>query len=68
MDSHGEASLQSLMEWAARLELLADADEPENADYAKLHRGLDDFDSLTEALIIDVERTLRRLRDRQRAR
>ena len=68
MDSHGEASLQSLMEWAARLELLADADEPENADYAKLHRGLDDFDSLTEALIIDVERTLSRLRDRQRAR
>jgi len=26
MDSHGEASLQSLMEWAARLEVLAEAD------------------------------------------
>jgi hypothetical protein len=34
MDSHGEASLQSLMEWAARLENLAEADEPDQADYA----------------------------------
>jgi hypothetical protein len=39
MDSHGEASLQSLMEWAARLENLAEADEPDNADYAQFHRG-----------------------------
>jgi hypothetical protein len=67
MDSHGEASLQSLMEWAARLENLAEADEPEQADYAMFHRGLDQLDGTTEALIVDVELTLRRLRDRNRA-
>jgi hypothetical protein len=66
MDSHGEASLQSLMEWAARLENLADADEPGNADYAQFHRGLDQLDNTTEALMIDVEQTLRRRRDRKR--
>lgn len=67
MDSHGEASLQSLMEWAARLENLAEADEPEQADYAQFHRGLDQLENTTEALIVDVELTLRRLRDRVRA-
>lgn len=67
MDSHGEASLQSLMEWAARLENLADADEPDQADYAQFHRGLDQLENTTEALILDVEQTLRRLRDRTRA-
>jgi hypothetical protein len=67
MDPHGEASLQSLMEWAARLEILADADEPERADYTQFHRVLDQLESNTEALIIDVELTLRRLRDRVRA-
>ena len=67
MDSHGEASLQSLMEWAARLENLAEADEPDQADYNQFHRGLDQLDSTTEALILDVELTLRRLRDRIRA-
>ena len=67
MDSHGEASLQSLMEWAARLENLVESEEPENADYAQFHRGLDQLENTTEALIIDVEQTLRRLRDRTRA-
>jgi hypothetical protein len=67
MDSHGEASLQSLMEWAARLENLAEADEPDQADYAMFHRGLDQLENTTEALIIDVELTLRRLRDRSRS-
>jgi hypothetical protein len=67
MDSHGEASLQSLMEWAARLENLAEADEPDQADYNQFHRGLDQLDGTTEALVIDVELTLRRLRDRTRA-
>ena len=66
MDSHGEASLQSLMEWAARLENLAEADEPEQADYAQFHRGMDQLDNTTEALIVDVELTLRRHRDRVR--
>ena len=66
MDSHGEASLQSLMEWAARLENLAEADEPDHADYNQFHRGLDQLENTTEALIIDVEQTLRRLRDRTR--
>jgi hypothetical protein len=67
MDSHGEASLQSLMEWAARLENLAEADEPGQADYAQFHRGLDQLENTTEALILDVEQTLRRLRDRLKA-
>jgi hypothetical protein len=67
MDPHGEASLQSLMEWAARLEILADADQPEGADYTQFHRVLDQLESNTEALIIDVELTLRRLRDRVKA-
>jgi hypothetical protein len=67
MDSHGEASLQSLMEWAARLENLAEADEPERADYNQFHRGLDQLDNTTEALVVDVELTLRRLRDKERA-
>jgi hypothetical protein len=67
MDSHGEASLQSLMEWAARLENLIEADEPDQADYAQFHRGLDQLENTTEALIVDVEQTLRRLRDRIRA-
>ncbi|HVO11515.1 MAG TPA: hypothetical protein VMX54_12305 [Vicinamibacteria bacterium] len=66
MDAHGEASLQSLMEWAARLENLTEADEPTQADYASFHRGLDQLESTTEALMIDVEQTLRRLRDRLR--
>jgi len=67
MDSHGEASLQLLMEWAARLENLAEADEPDTADYAQFHRGLDQLENTTEALIVDVELTLRRVRDRARA-
>ena len=67
MDSHGEASLQSLMEWAARLENLAEADEPAQADYNQFHRGLDQLDNTTEALVVDVELTLRRLRDKNRA-
>jgi len=67
MDSHGEASLQSLMEWAARLENLAEADEPDNADYAQFHRGMDQLENTTEALIVDVELTLRRMRDRVKA-
>jgi hypothetical protein len=64
MDSHGEASLQSLMEWAARLENLMEAEEPGQADYSQFHRGLDHLENTTEALIVDVEATLRRLRDR----
>ena len=67
MDSHGEASLQALMEWAARLENLTEADEPQQADYVQFHRVLDQLDNTTESLIIDVERTLRRVRDRNRA-
>ena len=67
MDSHGEASLQSVMEWAARLENLMESEEPEGADYAQFHRGLDQLENTTEALIIDVEQTLRRLRDKKKA-
>jgi len=66
MDSHGEGSLQSLMEWAARLEILSEADEPGHADYSQFHRVLDQLESNTEALVVDVELTLRRLRDRAR--
>jgi hypothetical protein len=66
MDSHGEDSLQKLMEWAARLENLSEAEEPDQADYSQFHRGLDHLENTTEALIVDVEATLRRLRDRGR--
>jgi hypothetical protein len=70
MDAHGEASLQSLMEWAARLENLvenlAETPETNQGHYAQFHRVLDQLESTTEALIIDVEQTLRRLRDRLR--
>jgi hypothetical protein len=67
MDPHGEGSLQNLMEWAARLEILAEADEPGQADYTQFHRVLDQLEGSTEALIVDVELTLRRLRDRVRS-
>lgn len=70
MDSHGEASLQSLMEWAARLENLvenlAEAPNTNQTRYVQFHRVLDQLESTTEALVIDVEQTLRRLRDRLR--
>ena len=66
MDSHGEASLESLMVWAANLEKLLEADEPERVDYNQFHRVLDQIENTTEALIIDIEQTLRRLRDRTR--
>ena len=68
MDAHGEASLQSLMEWAARLENLvenlAETPETNQAHYTQFHRVLDQLEATTEALVIDVEQTLRRLRDR----
>jgi hypothetical protein len=67
MDTHGEDSLQKLMEWAARLEILMEAEEADQADYAMFHRGLDQLENTTESLIVDVELTLRRLRDRVRA-
>jgi hypothetical protein len=61
IDSHGEASLQGLMEWSARLEKLTDADEPAQGDYEKFHDGLDKLDHHTESLIVDLEQTLRRM-------
>lgn len=67
MDSHGEASLHNLMEWSARIENLIEAEEPTNADYTQFHRGLDHLDNTTEALMVDVELTLRRLRNRTAA-
>jgi hypothetical protein len=67
MDSHGEDSLQRLMEWAARLENLAESDEPDGTDYGQFHRVLDQLESNTEGLVVDVELTLRRLKDRHRA-
>jgi hypothetical protein len=71
MDAHGEASLQSLMEWAARLENLvenlSENEESSQGHYVQFHRVLDQLESTTEALVIDVEQTLRRLRDRLRA-
>jgi hypothetical protein len=71
MDAHGEASLQGLMEWAARLENLvenlSESEESSQGHYVQFHRVLDQLESTTEALMIDVEQTLRRLRDRLRA-
>jgi len=67
MDAHGEASLVSLMKLAAGLENLAEAQEPANTDANELHRVFEQLAAATATLIIDVEQTLRRLRDRVRA-
>jgi hypothetical protein len=65
LDSHSETSLQNLMEWTARIEkMVEEGEEPEHADYNQLHRGIDQLDNTTEALIVDLETTLRRLRER----
>jgi hypothetical protein len=68
MDPHGEASLQNVMEWAARLEKLMEADEPPKGDFEQFHRGMDQLDHTTEALLVDVELTLRRLGTRNKSR
>ena len=60
-------SARGALAQSARLEILAEADEPDKADYGQFHRVLDQLDNTTEALIVDVELTLRRLRDRVRA-
>ena len=67
MDAHGEASLTSLMKLAAGLENLAEAEEPAQTDANELLRVFEQLEAATETLIIDVEQTLRRLRDRVRA-
>lgn len=67
MDAHGEASLVSLMKLAAGLENLADAEEPPQTDATEFHRVFEQLEAATETLIIDVEQTLRRLRDRIKA-
>lgn len=67
MDAHGEASLTSLMKLAAGLENLAEAEEPAQTDANELHRVFEQLEAATETLIVDVEQTLRRLRDRVRA-
>jgi hypothetical protein len=67
MDAHGEASLTSLMKLAAGLENLAEAEEPPQTDANELHRVFEQLEAATETLIIDVEQTLRRLRDRLRS-
>jgi len=67
MDAHGEASLVSLMKLAAGLENLAEAQEPAQTDANEFHRVFEQLEAATETLIIDVEQTLRRLRDRLRA-
>lgn len=64
LDTHSEASLQGLMEWAARLEKLTDSKEIQKPDYTQFHRVLDQLDNATELLVIDVELTLRRYKDR----
>jgi hypothetical protein len=67
MDAHGEASLVSLMKLAAGLENLAEAEEPPQTDATEFHRVFEQLEAATETLIIDVEQTLRRLRDRIKA-
>ena len=67
MDAHGEASLHSLMKLAAGLENLAEAEEPAQTDANEFHRVFEQLEAATETLIIDVEQTLRRLRDRLRS-
>ncbi len=67
MDAHGEASLTSVMKLAAGLENLAEAEEPAQTDANELHRVFEQLEAATETLLIDVEQTLRRLRDRLRS-
>jgi hypothetical protein len=67
LDAHGEASLVSLMKLAAGLENLAEAEEPPQTDATEFHRVFEQLEAATETLIIDVEQTLRRLRDRIKA-
>jgi hypothetical protein len=67
LDAHGEASLVSLMKLAAGLENLAEAEEPAQTDANELHRVFEQLEAATETLIVDVEQTLRRLRDRRRS-
>ena len=43
---------------------LAETPEMNQGHYTQFHRVLDQLEATTEALIIDVEQTLRRLRDR----
>lgn len=68
LDTHSEASLQGLMEWCARLEMLADSREVDKPDFTQRHRVLDQLESTTEGLVVDVELTLRRYKDRMSAR
>ena len=68
LDTHSEASLQGLMEWGARLEMLADSREVDKPDFTQQHRVLDQLESTTEMLVVDVELTLRRYKDRMSAR
>jgi len=68
LDTHSEASLQGLMEWGARLEMLADSRELDKPDFTQQHRVLDQLESTTEMLVVDVELTLRRYKDRMSAR
>jgi hypothetical protein len=67
MDAHGEASLVSLMKLAAGLENLAEAEEPAQTDANEFHRVFEQLEAATETLIVDVEQTRRRLRDRVRS-
>ena len=56
------------MEWGARLEMLADSREVDKPDFTQQHRVLDQLESTTEMLVVDVELTLRRYKDRMSAR
>lgn len=68
LDTHSESSLQGLMEWGARLEMLSDSTEVDKPDFTQQHRVLDQLESTTEMLVVDVELTLRRYKDRMSAR
>ena len=68
LDAHSEASLQGLLEWGVRLEMLADSDEVDKPDFTDQHRVLDLLENTTEMLVVDVELTLRRYKDRLSAR
>lgn len=68
LDTHSESSLQGLMEWGARLEMLSDSREVDKPDFTQQHRVLDQLESTTEMLVVDVELTLRRYKDRMSAR
>ena len=68
LDTHCEAGVQSLVEWRARLERMAASREVDGLDLTRVHGVLDQVESITEMLMVDVELTMRRYKEGRPAR